>query len=238
VAMPPMKKRVWTETELTPARTTAVGQLFDSLYALEPATDSPGKPAPKDVLLNKAAREEWVSFFNEHNRQQQELGDPALAAVWSKLEAYAARFALVIHCCRAAAKDGVQPLLLDAESLRAGVTLARWFGGEAARVYQEIATDPGERAEEELVELISRLGGEITERQLWRSSRVFRSPGAATAALESLVSEGLGKWVYPGPSADGGCPARRFRLTCSFIPGGDRTPDIDSARGGSVTSIL
>ena len=75
---------------------------------------------------------------------------------------------------------------------------------------------------------------ELSERELARGTRRYRPSGAATAALEGLVQDGLGEWFYPPQPDTGGAPHRAFRL---FHPGpaGDNTPDFNSADGGIVT---
>ncbi len=63
---------------------------------------------------------------------------------------------------------------VDDVSIKAGIALAEWFGGEAKRVYDlfcELSVDKGQR---ELVELIRRRGGKITARELQASIRQYR----------------------------------------------------------------
>ena len=63
--------------------------------------------------VSKEAKEVWVRFYNEHADEQVEMkGD--LAAAWSKLEGYAARFALLIHLIRSVSDD---PNLVTASSI-------------------------------------------------------------------------------------------------------------------------
>ena len=77
-----------------------------------------------------------MRFYDEHAAQQQELrGD--LRAHWSKLEACAARLALVIHTVRQVSGDEALAYehTIDETSIAAAVRLVRWFGAEACRVY-------------------------------------------------------------------------------------------------------
>jgi hypothetical protein len=71
-----------------------------------------------------------------------------------------------------------------------------------------------------------------------RTGRGSRETPAGAIDSRGFSGSDIKKWVYPGDGADGGYPARRFRLTGLFRPGGDNTPDGDSASGGFVTSIL
>ena len=70
-----------------------------------------------------------------------------LAAAWSKLEGYSARFALLVHMIRVESSDTTLANVgaVDEQSIAAGVALSRWFGDEAARVYGIIGGDAEDR---------------------------------------------------------------------------------------------
>lgn len=207
--------------------------MFDSLYALEPATDDHGDPQPVLLPLTPASKAAWIEFYNAHAQEQVELtGD--LAAAWSKLEGYAARLALVVHCVRWAVEDRSlgDADAIDEESVRSGVVLSNWFGHEARRVYAMIGESDEQREHRRLVELIDRKGGTITPRELMRSSSAVNTAEAAEAALEALVRARHGEWETAAPGPKGGRPTRRFRLF-----GGadvDETPSGGPAGQGSV----
>src|SRR5690606_31005200 len=110
----------------------ALRAMFDELLQFQPESDVDGGPEPADVALTDGAKMLWVSFFDAHAREQADLeGD--LSAAWSKLEGYAARLALVVHCIRQAAGEAVDPWQCDEVSMQAGIALAKWFGNETKR---------------------------------------------------------------------------------------------------------
>jgi hypothetical protein len=150
---------------------------------------------PRALPLSAEAEAEWVWFFERHARELKELtGD--LAAAWTKLEAYAARLALVVHVVRGACGEA-DPNVIDAESLRAGVQLAEWFGNEVLRFYALFANSEDAAARLRLIALIQRRQGEITVRQLVQSDRRFRGNYVrAEIVLHELVEAGLGAWVF------------------------------------------
>ena len=136
-----------------------------------------------------------------------------LASVWSKLEEAAARLALVHFLTRWAGGEEVNPALVDEESMQAGITLARWFGNEARRVYAILDESDNDREDRHLVEWIERKGGSVTARELQQGRRKYRLTGQAEAALEELAKADWGKWhsILSGPK--GGRPSREFRLS-------------------------
>ncbi|MCW5756071.1 MAG: DUF3987 domain-containing protein [Phycisphaeraceae bacterium] len=207
-AMPPRTPRRWTEADVCAATEASVSRVFARLYELEPDADD----APRLVGLSPEAKRLFVRFVDAHGLVQAErIG--AEAAALAKLEAYGARLALVLHLASWAAGSGVDLDTIEPEALAAGVTLARWFGSEAERIYTMLDADGGDDARLALVDLIQRKGGTVTARDIARASRALASPGAAEAALDDLARAGAGHWVYPDPHKHGGRPSRVFVLT-------------------------
>ena len=151
-----------------------------------------------------------MEYYNRHRAELTELDDD-LAAAWSKLEAYAARFALIFQLCANAAGEASDDAV-DEESIKAGIELADWFGNEAKRVYEVMAESDADRERRELVELVRRKGGAITTRELMRSSRRYPVSDDAEAALDSLAKAGFGRWHFDDHAGGRGQPTRHFTL--------------------------
>jgi hypothetical protein len=217
----------------------AVAAVFDRLFGLTAETDDNGDERPRLVTLADDGKLAWVTFYNEHAGEQVNLfGDEA--AAWSKLEAYAARLALVIHLTRWAAGDATlrDPSQVDQASIAAGVVLARWFGDEARRVYAILSEGDDDRETRRLLEWIDSKDGTVTARDLTRGPREYRGdPERAAKALGELVAAGVAVWVHDDPGPAGGRPTDRIRLVSrSGATGdGDETPENAGNRIGSVT---
>jgi hypothetical protein len=211
LAYPPRRVKKWTEAEVDREVEARLDEVFRRLYALEPELDERGEPCPQVLGLTDEAKAAWIGFYGEHAEEQVAMtGD--LAAAWSKLEGYAARLALVVDLVRrasgeSAAADGNA---VDAESVRAGVALVRWFGHEARRIYTLLGESEDDAKQRRLVELIERHGGAMTVRELQRSSSSFSTAEAVGEALDSLAARGLGAWVTL--ERQHGPPRREFRL--------------------------
>ncbi len=219
-AMPPRKAKRWTEADVGANTEAAVAAVFDRLFGLtmevDPESADPLNPDLRPRLLTLAddGKAAWVRFYNEHAIEQAELsGD--LSAAWSKLEGYAARLALVVHLTRCAADDATlrDPARVDEASIAAGVVLARWFGDEARRVYAILSESDDDRETRQLVELLQRMGGDVSGRELVQRSRRIKTVADAEAALSGLVEAGAGSWVTPEQRGRGGPKARRFVLS-------------------------
>ncbi|HEX5471610.1 MAG TPA: hypothetical protein VFW73_06970, partial [Lacipirellulaceae bacterium] len=121
--------------------------------------------------------------------------DDDLAAAWSKLEAYTARFALIFQLCSwAAGEQYVSDQTIDEAAIVSAITLSDWFGGEARRVYGLFAESSEDRGQRELIDWIRRKGGRVTPREVKQAHRQFANVNEAEAALSDLFNAGFGTW--------------------------------------------
>jgi hypothetical protein len=230
---PPRLPKRWTEDDISPDLERQIACIFEKLYSLQPIADEEGEPQPLCLPLTRDAKSEWIRFYNEHALEQADLtGD--LAAVWSKIEGYAPRLALIVHLVRWAADDPTLAATdaVDLVSMEAGISLAKWFGTEARRVYAILGESDEERDQRRLVELIQRKGGSATVRDLMRSARMFLDADVAEQALNELVKAGHGHWQAPPIGPAGGHPTQRFVLAL----GVDTDTTLDSSTLSGVVS--
>jgi hypothetical protein len=156
VSMPPPPQRIaqCSDAAVNPTTEAKFAELFDTLWAMETPRDELGRRNPSEVVLSPEAHDEWVQFRVRHRAEQATLSG-YLAGMWASLEAYALRFALIIHTCRRAEGQAVDPMMIDAESLRAAVRLADWFGCEARRVYALLTSSVAYDADRRTLNLVS-----------------------------------------------------------------------------------
>jgi len=218
---PPRQPRRWSDAELSEHVLDGWKCLIDRLLDLPMIEDDSGRPAPGVVELSPAAGELYKQWVNELGKQSDEADDE-LAAVLSKLEGYAARFALVLHLARWAAGENVDPARIDGESMTRAVRLGWWFRNELERVARKLLGSEEDAELVELVELIRSKGGRISARELQRGPRRYRKPGAAQEALGRLVKAGLARWAGTKPGPQGGRPEQVVELVTGGD--GDRTP--------------
>lgn len=242
LAMPEPKPVRWTDAIVDHDTEAAMGSVFEKLIGMTSGADGDGNPEPFAMPLSDGAKRIWVEYFNRHRAELSELDDD-LAAAWSKLEAYTARFALIFQLCSwAAGEQYASDQQIDEAAMQAAIVLSDWFGGEAKRVYGLFSESNGDREHRELAELIGRKGGKITARELMRSSRRFGTADEAETALDELVRAGLGRWVPQPPGPKGGSPTRVFwtvdALTVDGTPknpgNGEVVSTVNGASSGDV----
>ncbi len=197
MAMPPKQPKRWTETEIAPETEEAYYELLDKLLHLEFALTDDGQ-VPHHLHLSKDAKAVWIDFYNRWAREQAAV-EGEMAAAYSKLEGYAARFTLLHHVVSLVARGADDKIPIEKESVEAGVILCRWFANEAGRIYASLTETEADRDVRRLVEWIRGQGGAITAKQLQRSnSRKYPNSDAATLALEALAARAL--WALGGPA--------------------------------------
>lgn len=225
--MPPRKPKRWTDADIPDEVEADFAGIIMNLRALAMADGD----EPMTVSLHPDAKAAFTSFYDEHAEEQAELsGD--LAAAWSKLEAYAARLALLIHCVRQAGGEPVGDAI-DGESMASAIVLTRWFGDEAKRVYSLFDRDDDDGGKASLTDWIAGRGGDVSLREMWRAKRrQFDAMSDLRSELDAIAAEGKGRWYY-SQNPRGGQPSERFTLAT----GGDvsDTPRGDAASEGTVT---
>jgi DNA polymerase I-like protein with 3'-5' exonuclease and polymerase domains len=213
-AMPDRRKKVWTEEEVDPDVEQAYLGLIGDLHRLEGDTRDGGGRMPHVLRLSPEAREAFITFYKEW-AEEQAGAEGEMASALAKLEAYAARLALVHHVVTHVhlGTDDLGPI--GRGSVEAGVALCRWFAYEARRIYAVLAESDEQTAVRRLVEFIRARGGEVTARDVQRSNqRKYPSADDAEAALEGLAQGGLGAWESRPSTERGGTPYQAFKLSC------------------------
>lgn len=212
VVRPPREPKTWTEAVVSDETMDSMKRVFGRLLALDFGLNDDEQPAPVDIPLNPEGKAAWIVFYNQHARIQAGT-DGALCSAYSKLEGYAARFALIHHLTRWAADDlNIDPGAVDAVSVEAGANMARWFADEAERVYDAFNENDGDRQSRQLVAWIERRGGTATAREVQQGNRRYKTAGDAEAALDGLAKAGWGRWKTETHNGGKGRPVSRFVL--------------------------
>lgn len=233
LAMPELKPVRWSEAIVDSATETALANVFERLLALKPGVDEDGHSAPRAMPLTDGAKSVWTEYYDRHSSELVVLDDD-LAAAWSKLRAYTARFALIFQLCSWAADEQyAMAEVIDEAAMHSAIALSDWFGGEARRVYGMFAESEADREYRELVELIRRRGGRITARELARSCRRYRGSGEAEAVLDEVAGAGYGAWDVVSTATS---QRREFYLTTA-VTVTDSRQSRETSECDTVTSV-
>jgi hypothetical protein len=232
LAMPPKKPKTWSPLEIHPDTETAYHDLLDKMRGLGFRQGTGRANVPNVLRLDAEAQDVWIGFVNSWGREQAQF-EGEMAAVYAKLEAYAARFAMLYHVAThlGAGADDLTPV--GVEAVTAGITLSQWFAREAQRVYGTLSESEPERDGRRLVEFVQARGGQITIRDLQRSNnRKYQSAEDAQAALDALVQAGMATWEEPPETPQGGNRARFLKLCTTHDTCSAADPEDGAAIGG------
>jgi DNA polymerase I-like protein with 3'-5' exonuclease and polymerase domains len=233
MAWPTKTPKVWSEAEVAEDVEAAYTGTLDALLALDFDTRD-GERVPYVLSLSPDGKAAWVQFYNTW-AQEQAAAEGDLAAAYSKLEAYAARFALLHHVIAHVYLDVDDRRPVGIKSIEAGVTLSRWFANEARRIYAILNESDEQRDARRLLEFVRARGGRITVRRLHQSNtRKYRDADQARAALDNLAQAGLGYWTRPQTGPKGGQPAVWFVLNPCTTPNTTYSTDEDDDDGDGV----
>ncbi|HEV3144837.1 MAG TPA: YfjI family protein [Gemmataceae bacterium] len=193
-AMPPEKRKVWTEMEVSEDTESLYVELVKRLLALVPEHRN-GIDRPFILKLDPEAKEIWIGHYNQWAEVQREASGPIKAA-FAKLEGGALRFAGIHHICTQMARvDGNDRCPITADSIKVGIALAKWFAHEAERVLAMLGESEDQREERHLTDWIRNRGGVVTARQLQRhNQRRYPTADHAAEALAQLAKAGFGQW--------------------------------------------
>lgn len=210
--MPVSPQKCWTDDVVPPSVQHEMQVLIDRLLDLPMVerADNDGNVTlePLHLPMDADARELWIEFYNSHAAEQRRLRDPRLAAAWSKLEAYAARFALIFTLL-----ENPDAAVVGALSMHNAIRFTRWFCRETVRVYAMLDGKPDERADDAaILKWLAGRGGAATVREVRGAFWCYRASGAAEQAVERLIAAGHVVWDIPDSGPSGGRPKNRFRL--------------------------
>ena len=241
LAMPPRTRKRWTEYEVHPDLTEAYSRMLRGLADLSFDVNSRGEQEPFALRMTPAAKRLWVAYFDQWADRQAAV-EGATAAAYAKLEGGAARLALLHHVVSRVGALADDCELVGPESMAAGIALAKWFAGEARRVYDALAESEDRRATRRLVEFIRSHDNRMTARRLHQSNQSrYPDADAAEAALDALAAAGLAAWTDSSAGPKVGRPTRTLILkpettyseTYETSDAGEG--DADPAAGGNTT---
>lgn len=218
LAAPPRRMKRFTTTTADFAAVDSARQLFATLYdALRMPEDGP-RPMP----LSRDGLEAWETFFDRHAARQHDARGVE-ASMLGKIEAAAARLALIHHVCRQAGGEATLPHVVDAESVEVGVRLAEWFADEWLRVYE--ATVGGGRQDDQgddLVAWVNDQGGQAAVHDIGQRLRRYRDTARREQAITGLVRAGRLE-SFSVRSDRGGPPAHWVRVRAGATQEGGRS---------------
>lgn len=203
---PPRRPKRFNTNVAGFAEVEAARQLFRTLYAI-PVPDA----GPVALPLSRDAETAWATWDDAHSVRQCNASG-VMASMLSKIEAAAARLALIHYVCRQASDEPTLPNEVDVESVTVGIRLAEWFAREWQRVYEAtIGGGPRDDHGGELLAWVDGQGGEAAVREISQRFRRYRDADVLERSIKRLVQAGRIE-TFSIQNDRGGPPAEWVRL--------------------------
>jgi hypothetical protein len=204
---PPRRAQSWTTAEMPSEARTAYERMIRNLHALD-FIDANGRPAPRVLRLTPDAAALWQRFYDAHGQRILTV-DGDVAAAFSKLEGYCARFALLFRLARWAGGRMVaeEPETVGQADMEAAICLTQWWCSETERLYTAFRENVQQAELRTLMETVQAHGGRMTASQYHMNNKSrCRTVELGRAALQRLVDSGLGHWEKGQSGPSGGRP--------------------------------
>ena len=192
----------------------AICGFVSDLLALAPHIEAEtGRRVPVKLTWSPQAKIRWVEFYNANAREMRGFKSDRLKSAWSKLEAQAARLALVFHVIREAhlPSPGENTNTISADTLDAALAWIEWLKNETRRIYYTLMHKGDARQADKLMAFARRNGGITTAAAAARVGAGGREVAAVEKIMAGLIAAGLAEWHKP-EQPKGGRPTRQFKL--------------------------
>jgi hypothetical protein len=190
----PVPHRRWSWQGVAPQTVQAWREVVGRLFDLGMGQDESGRPAAVVLDLAPEAMPLWAGWYDRHAAEAEAPDFPeALVGPWSKLTAYAARLALVVHLLRGASGEAVGEEV-DPESLRRALRLVAYFGSHARAVYARFRQTGKARQARTAIAWIRAHGGQVRPTDLARNNVAgVERKSEAEALMKELEDRGYGR---------------------------------------------
>lgn len=157
----------YSEVEISPATINGYCSVFNRIYEMNAFADDLGYIAPVHIILSDAAKARWIAWFNEHCNEINSSKLPYyLKGIWSKLQGYTARFALIIELS-SVTKNKTEGLMISQESMDGAIMLTDYFKANARKVHELMNSSDMDKKITKTVEWLQNNDNKATLRQLY-----------------------------------------------------------------------
>jgi hypothetical protein len=198
--MPPDTPRHYVEVVIPKDVKNAYSRMINTLFSWrKKAMATPANPCR--LPLTPEAKVLFDEYHDELENERAALPSGIMKATLSKLKGYIMRIALTLHVARIASlyPDGKVPRRIpriDEETMKAAITLTKWYRREAQRILQMVCPNEVLVGDKEVHAILRHLKkhGETTARKVSQYVKPFKGVGGSEKAslkLEDMVTNGL-----------------------------------------------
>jgi hypothetical protein len=128
-----LKKEYWSDTDINPEINQNWDEIISRLLSLPIKYDTTNNPIPEILQLSAGAKQEFIKWHKINTDQINDAGSDAIGSIYSKMEMYVFRLALILEMLRCACSDS-EPTEVGTEAIRGAIKLVEYFKNSAVKV--------------------------------------------------------------------------------------------------------
>jgi len=168
-------KEYWGESELNPVIGQNWAGIITQLLNLPVQWDDTLNPVPKILHFTPEAKKLLFKWQRDNTDQCNDAESEALAGIFSKLDMYVARLALILQLMRWACNEGNKETI-SIEAVNGAIKLIEYFRISAERVYNILSSNPLDALPKDKRNFYNALPQIFTTEQALKISKQFEIP--------------------------------------------------------------
>ena len=133
-----VKKEYWSDSDLDPGISNDWQNIISKLISIEVQYDDNFNPVPNILQFDTEAKRLLFAWQRENTDQSNQSADDEIGGIYSKLETYAIRFALILEMMQYAC-DSSNCQSVSSTSVNGALKLIEYFKNSAIKVYSIIS---------------------------------------------------------------------------------------------------
>jgi len=129
-----LKKDYWNEAELEPFYFNNWNDIINRLLDLPLELNDTGEPEPKLILFSDEAKKHLYKWQKENTNKHNDSNTDTEKGIYSKIETYIVRFALILEMMKFACMDSDKSVI-SLESVKGSIKLATYFINTAFKMH-------------------------------------------------------------------------------------------------------
>jgi hypothetical protein len=145
----------WSKKDINRKSIEDYGKMINKLFSLSYSNKSGDNPKPSVICFDEDAQKEYIEWYDKNKRIMNNVSD-SLKALYSKLEIYVPRIALILQMMYWSL-EGDTRSTISSKSLRGAIKLAEYYRAAGERVRKSIGISTIDLAKEKNDKLIESL---------------------------------------------------------------------------------
>lgn len=137
----------WIDEDLPPGLTKRYSDILNVLLEMPGNIDEYGNNKPDLLYFSDGAKKIWAAWYNNNAAMKHEAQDDTISGIYTKLEVYTLRFALILQMLQYASNEGGNKQISE-DNINGAIKLTEYYRATSFKVSAIINGDELERESE------------------------------------------------------------------------------------------